>query len=123
MFSMFYGQGTTSGNTRQGRGGLNTSTAFTNPDGSLRGGINEYRYTVGLDTRLRMGPFSFDPTVLYQFGNRCRRRPDPRRPVPGNGVVAGRKYYATATPGSSTCAAGSSLARYSSPGARLVHDG
>jgi hypothetical protein len=93
MFSMFYGQGTTSGNTRQGRGGINTSTAFTNPDGSSRGGINEYRYTVGLDTRLRMGPVFFDPTVLYQFGSRAVVGPTDAQ-FQSNGVIAGRKYYA-----------------------------
>src|SRR5262249_27241993 len=71
MFSMFYAQGTTSGAPRQGRGGINTSTAFTNPDGTERGHINEYRYTVGLDGKLRMGPFSFDPSVMYQFGGRA----------------------------------------------------
>src|SRR5258705_4893644 len=40
--------------------------------GDVIGGVNEYRYTVGLDSRLRMGPFSLDPTVLYQFGNKGR---------------------------------------------------
>jgi hypothetical protein len=70
MFSMFYGQGTTNGATRQGRGGINTTTNFA-PTGDFRGSMNEYRYTVGVDARLRMGPFSLDPTVLYQFGNRA----------------------------------------------------
>ena len=91
MFSWFYAQGTTNGNARQGRGGLNTTTAYTTPDGASRGGIEENRYTVGLDARLRMGPFSLDPTFLYQFGS---------RPTIGQaafadaGVVAGRRYYA-----------------------------
>jgi hypothetical protein len=70
MFSMFYAAGTTSGNARQARGGINTSSNFTGTGGASRGGINEYRYTAGLDARFRMGPFSFDPTVLYQFGRR-----------------------------------------------------
>jgi hypothetical protein len=91
MFSMFYAQGTTNGNARQGRGGLNTTTAYTTPDGASRGGIEEYRYTVGLDARLRMGPFSFDPTFLYQFGSRPTIGQAAFAPA---GVIAGRRYYA-----------------------------
>jgi len=71
VFSMFYAQGTTNGAARQGRGGINTSTAFTGSAGDFRGSMNEYRYTAGLDARLRMGPFSLDPTFMYQFGNRA----------------------------------------------------
>ena len=70
MYSYFYASGTTSGSARTGRGGINTTTAFTNPDGSWRGDIGENRHTIGVDGRLRMGPFSLDPTLLYQFGNR-----------------------------------------------------
>jgi hypothetical protein len=70
MFSMFHAGGTTSGAARQGRGGVNTTTNFTHPDGTLRGGVNEDRFTVGVDARYRMGPFSLDPTIYYQFGNR-----------------------------------------------------
>jgi hypothetical protein len=82
MFSWFEAQGNTDGNARSSRGGIvaggssgtgNTqygASAFSNPDGSFRGGLVENRYTVGLDTQVRMGPFSIDPTVLYQFGNR-----------------------------------------------------
>ena len=82
MFSWFEAQGNTDGNARSSRGGIvaggssgtgNTqygASAFSNPDGSFRGGLIENRYTVGLDTQVRMGPFSVDPTVLYQFGNR-----------------------------------------------------
>jgi len=33
-------------------------------------GIAENRHTIGVDARFRTGPFSIDPTVLYQFGNR-----------------------------------------------------
>ena len=86
IFSMFYAQGTTSGSARAGRGGIGTNTPFfaTASAGTdcgaqsggpgtscFRGSMNEYRYTVGSDARLRMGPFSLDPTVLYQFGNRA----------------------------------------------------
>ncbi len=91
MFSMFYAQGTTNGNARQGRGGLSTSTPFTAPGGQTIGGINEYRYTAGIDARLRMGPFSFDPTVMYQFGNRGVVAP---AAFAAGGAVPGRRYYA-----------------------------
>jgi hypothetical protein len=67
MFSGFHAQGTTNG-ARVGRGGI-PATAFTTAGGHV-GNINEARYTVGLDTRFRMGPFSLDPTVYYQFGHR-----------------------------------------------------
>jgi len=113
MVSMFYAQGTTALAARQGRGGINTTTAFStgsadcgtvasaiagvppqsqiNPGTTCtRGGINEYRYTVGLDSRLRMGPFSLDPTVLYQFGERAVIAP---ANFADSGAVPGRKYH------------------------------
>jgi len=89
MFSMFYAQGTTNGSARAGRGGLNTTTAYS-PTGDVRGGINEYRYTVGVDSRLRMGPFSLDPTVLYQFGNKAVIAP---ASFSDSGSITGRKYH------------------------------
>jgi hypothetical protein len=89
MGSFFYAQGTTSGSARAGRGGLNTTTAYS-PTGDVRGGINEYRYTVGVDTRLRMGPFSLDPTIMYQFGNKAVIAP---ATFAASGAVPGRKYY------------------------------
>jgi hypothetical protein len=92
LFSMFYAAGTTNGNARSGRGGINTTTAFS-PGGNAIGGINEYRYTVGVDSRLRMGPFSFDPTILYQFGSRGIVGPTDAQ-FQSNGVIAGRKYHA-----------------------------
>jgi len=91
MFSQFHAGGTTSGSARAGRGGINTSTAFTNPDGTVHGGVNEDRFTVGVDARYRMGPFSFDPSILYQFGNRDVFAPATFVP---SGAVAGRKYSA-----------------------------
>jgi hypothetical protein len=109
MFSWFYAQGTTDGNARQSRGGIVAggsnnvgASAFNNPDGTVHGGINENRFTVGLDSRLRMGPFSFDPTVMYQFGNRgVFSQADPTaaaNTVAGglaqSGAIAARKYYA-----------------------------
>ena len=35
----------------------------------------ENRYTVGLDSRWTLGPFSFRPTVMYQFGTREQINP------------------------------------------------
>ena len=90
MGSFFYAQGTTSGSARAGRGGLNTTTAYTTPTGDTVGGINEYRYTVGLDSRLRIGPFSLDPTVMYQFGNKAVIAP---ASFAASGAVPGRKYH------------------------------
>jgi hypothetical protein len=91
MFSQFHAAGTTSGpfGARQGRGGINASTAYTNPDGTSRGGMNEDRFTVGVDGRFRSGPFSFDPSVLYQFGNRNVIAP---ATFTESGAVAGRRY-------------------------------
>jgi len=91
LFSMFYASGTTSGNSRQGRGGIGTSTEFTGTGGASRGGINEYRYTTGLDARFRMGPFSFDPTFLYQFGERSVIASST---FANAGAVVGKKYHA-----------------------------
>ena len=89
MFSQFWAQGTTNGNARQGRGGLDTAAAYTGPGGVSRGGIHETRYTVGADARLRMGPFSLDPTFLYQFGSRDSIAPATFAP---SGAITGRKY-------------------------------
>jgi hypothetical protein len=101
MFSYFYASGVTNGNARAGRGGIGTGNAsagtnqggFAAADGSPVGGINENRYTVGADARVRVGPWSFDPTVLYQFGNRGVIGPT-NAAFQSAGVVAGRKYYA-----------------------------
>ena len=70
LYSYFYASGTTNVASRQGRGGVNTTTAFTAANGNWIPGVNENRHTVGLDTRLRMGPFSLDAAANYQFGNR-----------------------------------------------------
>jgi hypothetical protein len=88
VLASFYAQGTTNGGARQGRGGLNTTTVYS-PTGDVRGGVNEYRYTVGADARLRMGAFSLDPTVMYQFGNKAMIAPATFAAV----AVPGRKYY------------------------------
>jgi hypothetical protein len=91
LFSMFYASGTTSGNSRQGRGGIGTSTEFTGTGAASRGGINEYRHTVGLDARYRMGPLSIDPSVLYQWGQRAVIASSSFTDA---GAIAGRKYHA-----------------------------
>jgi hypothetical protein len=76
--------GPTSGSSRQNRAGLgNVAAVFPTCPGTTGpgtggcvagGGVNgsaiEDRFTVGLDARWRFGPFSFDPTVFYQFGSR-----------------------------------------------------
>jgi hypothetical protein len=97
MISGFWAQGTTSGSARAGRGGVNTSTAYTNTPGS-QAGANEQRYTVGFDSRFRMVPFSLDPTVLYQFGQRnvfavCPSGVSAAQCADA-GLVGGRKYRA-----------------------------
>src|SRR5262245_47219292 len=85
MYSYFYAVGATSASARQGRGGytVNISSAPNgtaggspfapkNAAGAVRAGtgIHENRHTVGLDARWRIGGFSLDPTVQYQFGSR-----------------------------------------------------
>jgi hypothetical protein len=81
MFSTFYASGTTSSSARVGRGGIGTGAEFQGCSaggaagtcaaaGISRGGLNENRNTVGVDGRYRMGPFSLDPSFLYQFGSR-----------------------------------------------------
>ena len=85
MYSYFFANGTTSPSARVGRGGY-AITASTAPNGTAGGspfapknvsgadgvgtGIHENRHTIGIDGRWRLGAFSLDPTVFYQFGNR-----------------------------------------------------
>ncbi len=100
MYSYFFASGLTSGNARVGRGGLPIAPAISGatgaqgqspfaPSASCAGagpaqacfgtgfsadgtgtGLTENRNTVGVDARWRMGPWSLDPTFLYQFGRR-----------------------------------------------------
>jgi len=88
VYSYIFASGQTSSNTRQGRGGLAIASSISgvtggqanspfNPisanGGNARGdgtGAHENRHTIGLDTRFTAGPFSLQPTVLYQFGHR-----------------------------------------------------
>jgi hypothetical protein len=91
MYSYFFASGLTSGAARQGRGGVIIAQAFsaasggttqspfapccnnfantTGADGAGTG-LNENRHTVGIDARFTAGPFSLQPTVLYQWGSR-----------------------------------------------------
>ena len=97
--------GVTSASSRQNRGGLGSGAAVfpTCPGttggatgGCLGGGISsaeEHRYTIGVDTRWRMGPFYVDPTVMYQFGNRDQISPIVSL-TSGPGVMTGMKREA-----------------------------
>jgi len=89
MYSYFFASGQTNANARQGRGGLiiapsisgatggQTQSPFA-PAGGAVGfsadgsgtGLTENRNTVGVDARWRLGPWSVEPTFLYQFGRR-----------------------------------------------------
>ena len=63
IFSYAIMEGTT-GQARLGRGGVaNAAAAF--PQGN-----REDRWTIGVDGRWRLGPFSLDPTFMYQGGER-----------------------------------------------------
>jgi hypothetical protein len=75
---------------RQGRGGVsinqggpfapmnapnaNGSAGVAGADGAGTG-VHEYRHTVGVDARWRSGPWSVDPTILYQFGTQAKWNP------------------------------------------------
>jgi len=90
VYAYFEADGTTSGSSRGGKGGVAnaafSTTAVTFAPFTV-GGVAfpgtgpvllpgflpqdiEARHTIGLDARLRLGPFSLDPTVMYQFGSR-----------------------------------------------------
>jgi hypothetical protein len=87
MFSHMSLTGLTSGSTRVGRGGVsvnqggpfapmssvnaNGSAGVAGADGAGTG-VHEYRNTVGVDARWRSGPWSVDPTILYQFGTQAK---------------------------------------------------
>src|SRR5499433_1970959 len=87
MFSMLFIDGLTSQAARQPRGGvfvlaggpfapMNSPNAGGSPgvagaDGAGTG-VHEYRYTIGVDARWREGPWSIEPTILYQFGTQAK---------------------------------------------------
>ena len=86
MYSFFQASGPTSSNASQGRAGLSIGagpgTPFTKPAGLNPGvtqntqvngdptGIVENRHTIGVDATFTAGPFSLQPSVLYQWGRR-----------------------------------------------------
>jgi hypothetical protein len=63
LYSYFYADGTTSAQARR---------PINNQQGAVAPG-EENRHTIGVDMRWRSGPFSLDPTVYYQFGERTQR--------------------------------------------------
>ena len=75
LYSYFHADGSTaSPNPR--RNVLDTNIAGTSTTGAAaaRPNDSEDRHTVGVDMRFRSGPFSLDPTFMYQFGSRDFRR-------------------------------------------------
>ena len=87
MLSTISLTGLTTGQVRQGRGGVSinsggpfaptTSVASTGGGGvggadGVGTGVHEHRHTVGIDARWRSGPWSVDPSVYYQFGTQAK---------------------------------------------------
>jgi hypothetical protein len=77
LFSWFHVDGNTSSSTRGNHANRRTVGGTTNSPGANgttttagNAALHEERFTVGLDARWRVGPFGFDPTVYYQWGNR-----------------------------------------------------
>jgi len=81
LYSYFHVDGLTAGTARHNVFnrrfvGNNTTTNTTNNAAALGGGApagdstnQENRHTIGIDMRWRSGPFGFDPTIMYQWGN------------------------------------------------------
>jgi hypothetical protein len=63
LISYFHADGATSGSARR---------AVANQQGAVAP-TQEDRVTVGVDSRFRSGPFSFDPTLMFQFGQTTQR--------------------------------------------------
>jgi len=63
LYSYFSVEGTTAGSSRR---------AVANQQGAVAP-KQEDRHTIGVDARWRSGPFSLDPTVMFQFGNTTQR--------------------------------------------------
>jgi hypothetical protein len=63
LISHFHADGATSGAARRAVNNLQGAVAPTQED----------RTTLGLDARFRSGPFSFDPTFMFQFGQTTQR--------------------------------------------------
>src|SRR5215468_10673600 len=90
MFSPVFINGMTNLNVRPGRGGvtggqggpfapmnapnIGGSPGVGGADGAGTG-THEWRYTIGVDSRWREGPWSVEPTLLYQFGTQSKWNP------------------------------------------------
>jgi hypothetical protein len=82
LFSYFHADGVTNGGSRhalinrrfvQNAAVSNTTNSAATLGGGAPAGdssFHENRYTIGIDTRWRSGPFGFDPTFMYQWGTR-----------------------------------------------------
>ena len=78
LFSWFHADGVTASGSRHHVVNRRFAAgATTNSASSLGGGapggdptFHEDRYTIGFDARWRSGPFGFEPTVYYQWGQR-----------------------------------------------------
>jgi len=90
MFSPVFIDGMTTSAARPGRGGVSNGPGgpfapINSPDANGSPGVggadgagtgtHEYRYTVGVDARWREGPWSVEPTFLYQFGSQTKWNP------------------------------------------------
>ena len=76
LFSWFHADGLTAGGARRNATNRRTVGGAMNVAAAVGGGApagdsadHEDRYTVGIDSRLRIGPFGLDPTIYYQWGN------------------------------------------------------
>ena len=72
VYSYFHADGATSGSAR--RTVFDTNMLGGNTGTAARPNDSEDRHTVGIDARFRSGPFSLDPSIFYQFGQRDFRR-------------------------------------------------
>lgn len=63
LYSYFDADGSTAGAARR---------AIANQQGAVAPN-QEVRHTIGVDARWRSGPFSLDPTAMFQFGERTQR--------------------------------------------------
>jgi hypothetical protein len=114
MYSYLSANGPTSGSARQGRGGVDTTAAFSagafavgaggaasapgsNFSNFTYNGPHESRHTIGIDGTFTAGPFSLQPTVLYQFGDRHNIIANPGACAPGVTCVSNSRYGALGT--------------------------
>jgi hypothetical protein len=75
LYSWFHADGQTSGTARRNLANINSVGGQINaagargiPTGAGDPTFHEDRHTIGLDARLRFGPFGIDPTFYYQWG-------------------------------------------------------